>query len=161
MQLTIRITIVFLASFGSVSAQDADPEAGRNLFVSYCSQCHGFDATGVGPMAELLAIATPDLTTLAATNGGVFPTEAVAKKIDGRAPVLAHGGDMPLLGTFFDTGTSVAIRMPDGQSMIMSQTMQMCITCQTVLMTRNVNQTSSVCLLLLHHLSRNSGSANS
>ena len=94
MPIIARATMVLVASFGIAAAQNADREAGQALFFSYCSQCHGFDATGVGPMAELLSIATPDLTTLSVNNGGVFPTEAVAMKIDGRSSVLAHGGDM-------------------------------------------------------------------
>ena len=74
-------------------------------------------------MAEILAINTPDLTGLATRNGGEFPTGAVAMKIDGRTPVLAHGGDMPLFGPFFESGQSVFVRLPSGQSMMMSQSL--------------------------------------
>ena len=89
--------------------------------MSYCVQCHGLDAKGAGPMAEILAIATPDLTYLTARNGGEFPTKAVAMKIDGRTSVLAHGGDMPLFGQIFESVQNVFVRLPSGQTMVMSQ----------------------------------------
>lgn len=69
-------------------------------------------------MAEMLAIATPDLTGLAARNRGVFPLEAVARQIDGRDAVLAHGGDMPIFGPFLDSDRSIAFKLPSGQPMM-------------------------------------------
>ncbi|SNT27868.1 c-type cytochrome [Tropicimonas sediminicola] len=118
-----RLIVAALLAAGGVSAQEPDPELGRDIYMSYCAQCHGFDAQGVGPMAEILSVVTPDLTGLAARNGGAFPTDTVAMKIDGRTPLLAHGGDMPLFGQFFDVGESVLVRLPSGQSMMMSLTL--------------------------------------
>jgi hypothetical protein len=69
-------------------------------------------------MAEVLAIATPDLTGLAARNGGVFPLEGVARQIDGRAPLLAHGGTMPIFGPFLDSDEHVVFRLSNGQPMM-------------------------------------------
>ncbi len=99
-------------------AQEADRQAGEDLFMTYCWQCHGLDATGNGPMAEMLAIGTPDLTRLAAGNGGAFPTEVVAMQIDGRAPLLAHGGEMPIFGPFLDSDLFVALPLESGQPMM-------------------------------------------
>ena len=96
--VTIRAMIFALAAAGAASAQEIDVEAGKNLFLNSCWQCHGLDAKGFGPMAEMLAIETTDLTELSKRNGGVFPTEAVAMQIDGRSPLLAHGGEMPIFG---------------------------------------------------------------
>ena len=100
------------------AAQDPDPAAGQALFAAHCAQCHGADATGNGPMAEILAVPTPDLTQLAARNGGVFPMEAVARQIDGRAPVLAHGGTMPIFGPFLSSDGQAVFRLPSGQPMM-------------------------------------------
>ena len=88
----IRAMIFTLAAAGAASAQEINVEDGKTLFLNSCWQCHGLDAKGFGPMAEMLAIETPDLTELSKRNGGVFPTEAVAMQIDGRSPVLAHCG---------------------------------------------------------------------
>lgn len=100
------------------AAQEPDVEAGRDLYMAQCWQCHGQDASGTGPMAEMLAITTPDLTRLSIRNGGEFPLEAVARQIDGRDRLLAHGGEMPIYGPFLDTGQSVALRLPSGQPMM-------------------------------------------
>jgi mono/diheme cytochrome c family protein len=102
----------------AVSAQEVDIDDGRELYMTYCWQCHGSEGTGNGPMAEILAITTPDLTRLAAENQGEFPLEVVARQIDGRAPLLAHGGEMPVYGDFLDTGQNVALALPSGQPMM-------------------------------------------
>lgn len=113
---------ICLFAAGPALAQDREPSAaaGQALFAQHCAQCHGADAKGGGPMAEILAIAPPDLTGLAARSGGVFPTEAVARQIDGRAPLLAHGGDMPIFGPFLGGGDQILIQLPTGQPMMTS-----------------------------------------
>lgn len=111
------ITAVLCA--GIAVAQEADPEFGRELFQTYCWQCHGSDATGDGPMAEMLAISTPDLTELSARNSGRFPAARIAQKIDGRAPLLAHGGDMPIFGPVLESDQTIPLRLSDGQPMIL------------------------------------------
>ena len=114
----IRAAIIALAATGAVSAQEVDVEAGKTLFLNSCWQCHGLDAKGFGPMAEMLAIETPDLTELSKRNGGVFPTQTVAMQIDGRSPLLAHGGEMPIFGPSLESDQNVALRMNSGQQMM-------------------------------------------
>ena len=114
----IRAMIFVLAAGGAASAQEIDVEDGKTLFLNSCWQCHGLDAKGFGPMAEMLAIETPDLTELTKRNGGVFPTEAVAMQIDGRSPVLAHGGEMPIFGQSLESDQNVALRMNSGQQLM-------------------------------------------
>ncbi len=116
-----RVIMAFMATVGTVSAQEPNSKAGQELYMSYCVQCHGIDAKGDGPMAEMLAIDTPDLSSLAARNDGTFPTEVVARQIDGRAPMLAHGGDMPIFGPFLDSDQNIALRLSSGQTMMMGQ----------------------------------------
>ena len=116
--VTIRAMILALAAAGAASAQDIDVEAGEILLFNSCWQWHGLDAKGLGPMAEMLAIETPDLTELSKRNAGVFPTDAVAMQIDGRSPVLAHGGEMPIFGPSLESYQNVALLMKSGQQMI-------------------------------------------
>lgn len=71
-------------------------------------------------MAEMMAIRTPDLTRLAARNGAEFPTGAVARQIDGRWPVLAHGGEMPIFGPALQSDQHIALPLPSGQPMMTS-----------------------------------------
>jgi mono/diheme cytochrome c family protein len=39
--VTIRAMIFALAAAGAASAQEIDVEAGKNLFLNSCWQCHG------------------------------------------------------------------------------------------------------------------------
>ena len=78
-----RGVLLIAATAGMASAQEVNIQDGQDLYKTYCWQCHGRDASVNGPMAEMLAIVTPDLTKLSARNDGTFPTEAVARQIDG------------------------------------------------------------------------------
>jgi len=102
-----RGLLLAVATAGMASAQEVNISGGQDLYNTYCWQCHGQDATGDGPMAEMLSIVTPDLTKLSARNDGTFPTEAIARQIDGRAPLLAHGGEMPIFGPFLNSDQNV------------------------------------------------------
>ncbi|WP_170475650.1 c-type cytochrome [Ruegeria arenilitoris] len=113
-----RGILITLLAAGSALAQDVSVQEGNDLYRTYCWQCHGLEATGDGPMAEMLAIRTPDLTKLAAQNDGVFPTELIARQVDGRSMVLAHGGEMPIFGAVFETDQQTAITLPSGQKMM-------------------------------------------
>ena len=117
MSIIRGIVLAGLAA-GSAIAQDINVPDGRDLYRTYCWQCHGFEATGNGPMAEMLAIQTPDLTRLALENGGVFPLDRVAKQVDGRSQLLAHGGEMPIFGAVFEADQQVALALPNGQPMM-------------------------------------------
>ncbi len=116
--MLVRVTMAVMATVGVVSAQEPDSKVGHDLYMSYCMQCHGVDANGDGPMAEMIAIDTPDLSSLAERNDGIFPTEVVARQIDGRAPMLAHGGDMPIFGPFLESDRNVALSLQSGQIMM-------------------------------------------
>ncbi len=117
MRVIRGIALAALTS-GAAIAQDLNVQDGNDLYRTYCWQCHGFEATGDGPMVEMLAIRTPDLTKLAARNDGVFPTELVARQVDGRSPLLAHGGEMPIFGPALDSDKQIALSLPSGQPMM-------------------------------------------
>jgi mono/diheme cytochrome c family protein len=68
----------------------------------FCSSCHGTEARGDGVIARSLPKRPADLTRLTERNKGVFPDEKVARTIDGREPLSAHGNsDMPAWGEVF------------------------------------------------------------
>lgn len=77
--------------------------SGRDLFQFYCSTCHGREGKGDGPVASSLKQQPPDLTTIAARNGGHFPTEAIEHLVAGdEQPIGAHGSrEMPVWGPIF------------------------------------------------------------
>ncbi len=92
-----------LAVVSSAAAQSpAAIEAGKKEFASYCAPCHGIDARGTGPLADIFKTPVPDLTVIAKQNDGNFPFLRVINIIDGRADILSHGGrDMPVWGDHF------------------------------------------------------------
>lgn len=96
-----------------------DLELGRTTFAGACAACHGAEAQGNGPMAELIAIPVPDLTRIGARNGGEFPWLKVVHLIDGRTGLRGHGGPMPLFGALF-AGDTAAADAPDGTPVITS-----------------------------------------
>ncbi len=114
-----RLTIALLL-LATTAVAEPNIETGKAVFQSFCAGCHGVDANGNGPMSEVLTVSPPDLTMLSATNNGVFPTFRVVRQIDGRDPLLAHGGDMPLFGRLFEFPDG-AIATESGQPIIAAQ----------------------------------------
>ena len=114
------LTILLLAT--PVFADDADE--GADYFANYCATCHGVEAKGNGPMADLLTVPPADLTQLSARNGGEFPLDRVVRRIDGTMDVAAHGGPMPLFGLLLQ-GPSEAIMAPDGSEIVAPEAIAM------------------------------------
>lgn len=100
--MKLRTAIVAAAAFvlpHIAAAQSQD--TGEALYMQYCATCHGSDATGGGPLTELMTELPSDLTKLAANNDGDFPMLHVIHIIDGRTGLRAHGGPMPTYGNIF------------------------------------------------------------
>ena len=75
---------------------------GRAIYLQYCASCHGLDATGNGPMAPTLSIPPANLRKLSERYGNPLPADQIARFIDGRNEVKAHGPrDMPVWGRRF------------------------------------------------------------
>ena len=111
----LLIAALMLVAASALPAEEVPDAAkvviGKNLFRSYCASCHGVGsavgiaaagrgdkAEGDGSIAEYLRVSPTNLTVLARENEGVFPFEAVTRKIDGRDLVPVHGSDMPIWG---------------------------------------------------------------
>ena len=91
------------------SAQGADPPKdrliasirGRDLYKTYCAECHGPKAKGDGPKAATLKVSPPDLTRISERHGGTFPLMLIERIISGDEE-LPHGhGPMPVWGPVF------------------------------------------------------------
>ncbi|MGJ8621526.1 MAG: c-type cytochrome [Yoonia sp.] len=74
--------LILLAALGLAACVEK-PVDGRTAYLDNCAVCHGSGGQGDGPAARGLATPPPDLTTLAARNGGTFPTDQVMSIIDG------------------------------------------------------------------------------
>lgn len=103
---------------GPAMAQDV--QKGGETYLRYCATCHGVSAQGGGPTASILTLQPTDLTRLRASNGGVFPTERVVMRIDGRETLVSHGSPMPIYGEFFE-GSDAAMKTPAGMPVLTSQ----------------------------------------
>jgi len=73
--------------------------SGLELYERLCASCHGVEGRGDGPVAPLIKVGVPDLTRIAAREGGEFPAEEVRRIIDGRLDRRPHGPrEMPVWG---------------------------------------------------------------
>lgn len=99
--LAVGLTLgIAVSSLASAACSDATP--GRGDYLVHCAICHGDSGRGDGPQAGTLTAPPPDLTRLAALNGGSFPETLVYQIIDGRRIVRSHGTPaMPVWGRSF------------------------------------------------------------
>ena len=90
---------VCLGDSQSTGAPNDDIARGRALFLRTCASCHGVNADGNGPVARSLSTPPSNLHLLWQRYGNPLPEDQIARFIDGRADVKAHGPrDMPVWG---------------------------------------------------------------
>jgi mono/diheme cytochrome c family protein len=93
--------MLFLLVIGTTLGA-AETDAGKELFMQYCSSCHGEDGRGNGAVSAYLKIKVPDLTLFKKNNKGIYPMDKVMSAIDGRRVVRGHGDrKMPVWGEVF------------------------------------------------------------
>ncbi|MFZ1122169.1 MAG: c-type cytochrome [Candidatus Binataceae bacterium] len=88
---------------GTAASAGADDVAqGRQMYLEYCGSCHGLTGEGDGPVARALSTPPANLRRLSERFGNPLPEDQVARFIDGRTEVKAHGPrDMPVWGARF------------------------------------------------------------
>ncbi len=90
---------MFLIPLLALTACVADtPPNGKMAFMENCAACHGATGQGDGPLASSLNPAPPDLTMIAARNGGIFDRSYVASFIDGLNRGQHNAAAMPEFG---------------------------------------------------------------
>ena len=108
-----------LALMPSAAAAAGGQLEGAEVWRNACAGCHGAEARGDGPLADLLLTPVPDLTGLTARAGGTFPRWEVLQTVDGRTAPRAHGGPMPIFGELL-RGDGVLTQGPDGSPLTVS-----------------------------------------
>jgi len=99
----VRLATVLLTALLMACQPAAERYRGSALYSSHCSSCHGIYGDGYGPAAASIPQTIPDLRQIAASNGGTYPRELVARIIDGREIIDAHLSDtMPRWGQIFE-----------------------------------------------------------
>lgn len=115
-RLTERLVLGLIVSAGMLllprtvmAQQRLGFPAGRGTYMRDCAVCHGKDGKGDGPYASMLTKKPADLTQLSKKNNGTFPAPRLARIIDGREEVAAHGTrDMPIWGERFAAASRAA-----------------------------------------------------
>ncbi|HKN01373.1 MAG TPA: cytochrome c [Candidatus Binataceae bacterium] len=83
-------------------AAAGDVAQGHALYLQYCASCHGPRGEGNGPVARTLTTPPANLRLLSERYGNPLPASQIARFIDGRSDVKAHGTrDMPVWGQRF------------------------------------------------------------
>jgi mono/diheme cytochrome c family protein len=96
------VTILMLVNVCTSALADQSAE-GRTYFMRYCASCHGVEADGKGFVARALARRPPDLRHLGRNTRDPLLGERIARYIDGREVVPAHGERaMPVWGERFE-----------------------------------------------------------
>ena len=99
----MRICMILLPAVFSAATSAAGRESpisrGRELFLQHCAACHGAKADGHGPLADELSPRPADLRQLSKKYGNPLREDQIARFMDGRAQVAAHGSrEMPVWG---------------------------------------------------------------
>lgn len=98
---------------------------GKLLFAEKCAACHGAAGKGAGPASLGLGLPPPDLTSLAAKNGGAFPREYVMGMIDGYDRRAQIHAPMPEFGA---EGLGQIVRVENGDQVLSAPTDLIAIT---------------------------------
>jgi len=99
---SILVGMAVVSMCTPASGENLTGHTGASLFKAYCASCHGIGGRGDGPVAASLKVEVPDLTRIAARQGGQFPAEQIRKIIDGRTTMPPHGSrEMPVWGQEF------------------------------------------------------------
>jgi mono/diheme cytochrome c family protein len=97
------VTVCALILIGSSTIAGADDVAeGRAIYLQHCATCHGANGEGNGPVAQALKTPPTNLRLLSDLYGKPLQEDKVARAIDGRAEIEAHGPrEMPVWGERF------------------------------------------------------------
>jgi mono/diheme cytochrome c family protein len=98
-QVHIILLLACLLLTKPAIAQGNDIDEGRKLYLQHCAACHGTKGDGHGPLEHELTVRPADLRLLSRRYGNPLPEDQIARFMDGRADVKAHGPrDMPVWG---------------------------------------------------------------
>lgn len=100
-KLMVTICAVLVIQ-GTAMAGPDDIALGHAIYLHYCATCHGSNGEGHGPVARALKTPPTNLRLLSDLYGNPLQEDKVARAIDGRAEVEAHGPrEMPVWGERF------------------------------------------------------------
>jgi mono/diheme cytochrome c family protein len=87
----------------TISVPRTPPNNGKQMYASYCANCHGMDGRGHGATAASLQTPPADLTVLSRDNHGVYPARHVEAVLQHGVETPGHGSKiMPVWGPVLD-----------------------------------------------------------
>jgi hypothetical protein len=99
LRLEIILLLGCLLVTGPAIVWGNDISEGRESYLQHCAACHGVKGDGHGPLEHELTEPPADLRYLSRRYGNPLPEDQIARFMDGRADVKAHGPrDMPIWG---------------------------------------------------------------
>jgi len=108
---TVALLLLFLVEAAAAAGAD-DVAQGRAIYLRHCASCHGRNGEGNGPMARALTTPPTNLRLLSDLYGNPLEEDKVARAIDGRVEVKAHGPrEMPVWGERFYAETGSELRV--------------------------------------------------
>jgi mono/diheme cytochrome c family protein len=107
MKNKILMLVGLILIFATEASATNEVARGRELYLQSCATCHGISGEGDGPMARALTTPPANLRRLSERFGNPLPEGQIARYIDGRTDVKAHGPrDMPVWGNRFYSESS-------------------------------------------------------
>jgi len=118
-KLGAMVVVGTLALLVTSARAEQKDNAGKQLYLKYCSPCHGESGKGDGVVATFLRPKPTDLTQI--SKKSEFPFMDVASAIDGSKLVRAHGdSEMPVWGELFkEEATSPMARQAEVRGRVM------------------------------------------
>lgn len=105
-RMLVAVVAFLVCGAALAGAQEQEViDAGKREFQRSCASCHGTDARGNGPVANVLSVKPADLTEMKKKHGGTFLFWRTYDTISGRQEEVAirgHGTrEMPIWGDRF------------------------------------------------------------
>lgn len=123
MKQAIAFFTLLMLFFAAVSCSNTPPKnsmeaqaiRGKEFYLTHCLGCHGPDGKGGAEVAE--GVVVTDLTTIMTRRGDdKFPVLEIARMIDGRNRIEAHGTTtMPIWGEVFTSGELMDEQQVEGK----------------------------------------------
>lgn len=112
-RVCLILSSLLVALSGEARAAEYVAMSGAELYVRFCASCHGVTGRGDGPVAGSFKVEVPDLTLIARRAKSADRRAQIAKIIDGRHVIAAHGSrTMPVWGEDF---SRLEIGNPDAE----------------------------------------------
>lgn len=109
----------------TIAVVHTQPNDGRQMYASYCANCHGMDGRGHGVTAVSLQTQPADLTALSRNNHGAYPAQHVETVLRYGVETAGHASKaMPVWSTILGKIDHISSANDDLEAMRISNIVQ-------------------------------------